>query len=245
MKRKRRSRRSGGRELDLKALSEELADDIARIFGLDVLDLDKSEVLELGENLIRSVITPGTSPSRDSILKRLRNLREKLYQTVASYILARRERLTVDQLEFIVHSGGEAALSDVPRLYREALRHGRRDLIPPLRIRWAESQYRLPISCPNCGFMSVTPDFECVVCGEPIRESDVKEELDLIGMLVDKALEEGREWVIKAIERGEVYYSERYGLTLRPPSNCLFYTLKITGREKGEVFKRLEKATSK
>jgi hypothetical protein len=71
----------------------------------------------------------------------------------------------------------------VSKLYHEAKRLGRDDLIGVLRVKWANAwlakKYSiLPPECPKCGFNAVLPDLTCLVCGSIVDEKGLKNHTD-------------------------------------------------------------------
>ena len=216
-------------KIDPVKLLESMVDDIASRLGLDLLGLSREQLMEALRPVIEGLLEQYSSrPSKDAIISRLVATSRHVYMLVSAYLLEKFDRLTPEQLEFVTSYGEGVAAKYMPRLYREAKRLGREDLIPLLRAVWEKYGSPTPIACPYCGFRAVTPDLVCMVCGRELSEKEVKEAIDFREKLIEFVeLYSSRE-VEEAVEKGYVVVGE----SIKPPSTRL---------ERGEVILHLSR----
>ncbi len=208
---KRRSRR---KPPSAKALIEKGQDEIVQALGLDILGLSKEELAEALEPPV-SMVLGASKPSIEALIKRLKRHLPNVYSMIAAYILENRDRLTVDQLEFIAAYGGRVAAGAIDRLYEEARRLGREDLIPMLITVWEKYGKPSPVKCPRCGFRAVAPDLTCTVCGHLVSEENARRQLgfeDLVKVFAETADERSLK---EALETGVVYVTSTGVWSLR------------------------------
>jgi hypothetical protein len=213
---RRRSRTSGiyrAQRVDPEKILESILDDAVGQLGLDILGLDRSAYAEMLKPIIEGIVSQYSSrPSKDSILGRLRATAQHVYMYASAYLLEKLDKLTNDQLEFVVSYGGPIAAKYASRLYREAKRLGREDLIPQLRRLWEMYGNPTPIPCPRCGFRAVTPDLYCMICGYTLTEKEAKDAIDFNERLRELVEFYSPQEVLETIERGYVIIGD----TIKP-----------------------------
>ncbi len=208
-----RSRASA--RLDPVKLLESIVDDAASRLGLDILGLSREQLIEALRPVIEGLLEQYSSrPSKEAIISRLVASSRHVYVFVSAYLLEKFDKLTPEQLEFVASYGEGVAAKYIPRLYREAKRLGREDLIPMLRTVWEKYGSPTPIACPYCGFRAVTPDLVCMVCGRELSEKEVKKAIDFREKLVEFAELYSPREIEEAVERGYVVVGE----SIKPPS---------------------------
>ena len=214
--RARSSRRATQRvKIDPEKLLDSMVDDAVQKLGLTILGLNKESYKEMLKPIVEGIVGQYSSrPSKDAIISRLRSAINSVYMIASAYLLEKLNVLTQEQLEFVVNYGGPVAARNVTRLYRDALKLGRKDLLPLLRSLWEQYGTPTPVSCPRCGFRAVTPELECMVCGYTLSEREAKEAIDFEFRLAELVEFYSPNEVIEAIERGFVVV----GSTIKPPS---------------------------
>jgi len=238
---RRRSRSTGVyrvQRVDPEKVLESVLDDVVSQLGLDILGLDRSAYAEMLKPIIEGIVSQYSSrPSKDAILGRLKATAQHVYMYAAAYLLEKLDKLTSDQLEFVVSYSGPVAAKHAARLYREAKRLGREDLIPQLRRLWEMYGNPTPIPCPKCGFRAVTPDLYCMVCGYTLSEREAKEAIDFNVRLRELVEFYSPQEVLETIERGYVIVSDTIKpATARPqPTDVILH---LTSEEK-EFLRRL------
>ncbi|MEM1772623.1 MAG: hypothetical protein QXQ71_02220, partial [Desulfurococcaceae archaeon] len=131
-------------------------------------------VKEIVENIVSGY---SSKPSTESIVKKIKRNQNLFSEFIVSKLLSEFNKLTPSQLEFAITKGGRAVLSDVDRLYKLASHLGREDLISTLRFTWNTHGPRGMIACPVCGFNAVSPDRNCIICGNVVSEEYVRKTL--------------------------------------------------------------------
>jgi hypothetical protein len=239
--RRRSSSRASGvyrGRVDPEKVLESVLDDVVSQLGLDILGLDRKAYAEMLKPIIEGIVSQYSSrPSKDAILGKLKATAQHVYMYAAAYLLEKLDKLTSDQLEFVVSYGGPVAAKHVARLYREAKRLGREDLIPQLRRLWETYGNPTPIPCPRCGFRAVTPDLYCMVCGYTLTEREAKEAIDFNVRLQELVEFYPPQDVLETIEKGYVIVGDTIKpATARPePTDVILH---LTNEEK-EFLRRL------
>ncbi len=201
--------------MDPEKILDSILDEAVARLGLDILGLSREQYREMLKPIIEGIVSMYSSrPSNDSILARLRATAQNVYVMASAYMLEKLDKLTPEQLEFIVANGGPVAGKYAPRLYQLAVELGRKDLIPQIRYLWETYGSPTPITCPRCGFRAVTPELKCMVCGYEPSEREVKEAIDFREKLEMFAEEASVDEIREAVERGYVLVGER----VKPPS---------------------------
>ena len=204
-----------GTTVDVDKILESILDDVVQRLGLDILGLQREAYKEMLKPIVEGIVSQYSSrPSKDAIISKMRATANNVYLFASAYLLEKLERFTSEQLEFIVSYGGPVAAKHVAKLYQEALRLGRKDLIPQIRSLWEIHGTPTPIPCPRCGFRAVTPDLYCMVCGYTLSEKEAKEAIDFQERLRELVEFYDKHEVEEAIEKGYVIVGD----TIKPPS---------------------------
>jgi len=189
--------------------------EVASRLGLDLLGLNDEEYYEVLGPVIEMALGEATyKPKVDQIVSRLKRYFENVAELIASNLLRVRENFTPEQLEFIIAYGRRAAAGNVQRLYREARRLGRDDLIAQLKYVWHEYGRPTPIVCPKCGFRAILPDFSCYVCGAILSEEDVRKAVDFDVLFREFVETSSINDLRETLERGYVLLGEY----IKPPT---------------------------
>ncbi len=205
-----------GRAYVTDSMVDAIVEAIMDRYGLRDLGVKPDELRELLRPVIDEIAdTYSSRPSKDQILARMLRNEEKLLELIASYLAETREEFDEQLLEFIVYNLGASGARLIPKLYREAKRAGREDLIDILRGKWLESGLATPYQCPRCGFYALTPNLTCVVCGAEIDEEEFKDSIDFEALLEEFAETATREEILEVISEKRVAYD---GVRLKPPS---------------------------
>jgi len=214
------SRRRRVKRVDVDSMAKSIYKEVILTLGIDHLNLDEKIQLEIAKEIISLITSMSRSyTSKSAILHRVSRLKERLGPVISSVILANKNKLTEEELEYIVYYGGRAILSRIGELYEMCKSYGRDDLVSLLRELWDKEGHPLPIRCPYCGFSSITPAFECIVCGRIVDEAIVKEQIgfsDLFEIFLSIADVDA---LRKVSEDKAIAYNPKYGL--RPISRRL------------------------
>jgi ribosomal protein L37E len=206
--------------------------EIVDALGLDILGLSEEE---LREALVEPVamVLGASKPTIEALVKRLQRNMDKVYQLISAYILEHRDHLSEEQLEFVASYGGRILLPYMDRLYREALRLGREDLIASLRAAWEKYGRPSPIRCPRCGFRAVDPGLTCMICGYTLSEKEARRQLGFEDLLVMVASTSPRSLVEELLDSEAVYVSSRGIYPIhRAPREEAGVVLELTPRDK-------------
>ncbi len=165
---------------EFKEFTNNISNEIVNKFGLDLIKLKPDDIKDLVEEIINSIVESRvTKPSEESLLKKFVNLRDQFMKAIAGRLLEKDEVNSRERLEFIIAYAPEIAGKASPKLYRIAKQFNANDLIDTLRQLWNQYGFPSPIKCPVCGFNSVMPDMNCIVCGSLLDEKDIKNEINL------------------------------------------------------------------
>lgn len=182
--------------------------------GLDYIGLTVEELASMLEPMIDELVEArSTKPKADTIASRLERGKQVLFKAIAVHLLER-EDLTPEQIDFIIANAEELAGRVAPRLYRYAARHGMEHAVDALRYLWDRYGKPLPLRCPRCGFSSLTPDLECMVCGARVSEEEVKESIGFREMIREYAVSADSALVREILAAGYVILDGE----VRPPS---------------------------
>ncbi len=240
-KRKRRSRRKHVK-IDTKSIAETLTDEIIEALGIGYLDLNDKEKREIALAVVEELTSSiNYKPSKATLLSRISRLRIRLAPLISEKLLELRKKLSEDVLDYIINYGGPVVVANVRRLYNEAKRRGREDLIGVLRSAWETYGRPLPVKCPNCGFSAIQPNLICFVCGRKITPEELKEAIDfesLLEMFVDIAtLDDAR----RLEENQAIIYDPEEGLkTRRGPLERIQYIIPLTKTELNTIVHKIE-----
>ncbi len=171
--------------LDIPSVSKEIAAEVVKRLGLDLMGIKPEDLIDIIENIVEGIVeNRSTKPSTESLLKRILAGRDHVKKAVAAKLLEKRgEDLSLEQLEFIISSAPELAGRAAPLLYRLAKKYNADHLIIALQSLWNKYGRRTPIRCPRCGFYAVTPDLTCMICGASLSEEEIKQSIDFINRL--------------------------------------------------------------
>lgn len=168
------------REVNIEAWIDKYIMDFVSLTGLDILGLNEKQYKELLSDIIIELYGSLTSYSNVKVVaKRYLRARDKINEVIAARLAFMVDKLSPEQLEFIVFNiGVNTALSVIPRIYGFLKKLGRDDLLDVLRVKWRNSWLKkkyavLPPQCPYCGFNSLMPDLTCLVCGALVSEKDI------------------------------------------------------------------------
>ena len=218
-----KSRTSKRKATDTESWVDSHLNVLIEVFNLDTLGLTNDEARTIAIKLVDMLRGESATISEDTIRRRALRYSEHVRQLIAQTLLELREELSQQQLEFVANNIGDAVLGYAPRLYREALRYGREDLLDILRVLWRNSWVArkypmLPVECPYCRFSSLTPDLWCMVCDAVVDEKTLKKHVNFEKLLHEFVKQYSEEEVKKAIMYGYVYLNS---LGLKPPTHEL------------------------
>ncbi len=228
-------------------VSKHLTELINRL-GLDFLELSEDEYLELLTEIVDELRGDTATLNIDTIVRKFKRTIDIMYSRIAGWLLRHREKLSIQQLEFVINYIGSIVLGEgvASRLYREAIEIGRHDLVERLRylwrMWWVKIRYPiLPMPCPICGFYSIMPDLTCLICGNTVSEKQLKEYINFSKLLEEFAKSSDIESIKKAISYGYVYVNS---LGVKAPSenrDILDVEILLTDNEKELLKKYLSK----
>ncbi|BFH74308.1 hypothetical protein SJAV_22520 [Sulfurisphaera javensis] len=195
--------------VDPNVIIDEYLDEVINSLGLAYLNLEREEFKELiKEPFAAAVGEVKTKPKARTIINRLQANRDSLMEFLALKLLRIKDldKMTDEQLEFVVYNIKSAIKDLGPRLYEELVKRNRQDLIDFLRSTWATYGINSPIECPRCKFNAIMPDLSCYICKYIISMKQLKEEIHVIDLLIDysKVDPEGFKEIISS---GYFYYS--------------------------------------
>jgi len=215
-----RGKQSRKRYVDAEEWVSKHLSELISLLGLEFLELNEDEYVVLLTRVVEMLRGESSTLDIDTIARRFRRNIEYIYPVIARTLLELREKLSVQQLEFVVNYINDAVLGYAPRLYSEAIKLGRNDLVERLREIWrkwwiAKKYPILPVACPICGFNSLMPDMNCIICGSNISEKQLKEYINFGELLKEFAKSSDIESIKKALSYGYVYVNS---LGIKAPS---------------------------
>ncbi len=176
---KKRRRRRRHKTIDLDSLAEQYKEYVIEALGISYLELPQRVLDEISKEVVNAVVTSTSyKPSVDTIVKRINRYRKQLYKIVSAKILESIDKLTIDQLEFVIGNGEEVLIQYIQDLYKLAKKYNREDLVSMLQFVWEKYGRPTPIQCPKCGFRTIMPDYGCMVCGYVVSENYIREQLN-------------------------------------------------------------------
>ncbi|MEM0187981.1 MAG: hypothetical protein QW550_01140 [Saccharolobus sp.] len=236
------SKKKQEKYVDPDKLLDEYLDELVNLLGLSYLNFSKEEFKEiLREPFAMAVGEVKTKPKLSTIINRLRGMGDKLMEIIAYKILRMYdiEKLTDDQLEFVVTYVKNGIIQIIDKLYKECKKRNRNDLIDILRANWSmySNGLKSPVRCPKCGFDSVMPDFVCKVCGYSLNMREVKESIRIIDALSDylKIDKEGFNEILKS---GFLYYTFNGPIPpskFKPQEGQLYFEVILSKDEKQKL----------
>ena len=104
-------------------------------------------------------------------------------------------------------------------------------LLSMLRTLWERYGLPLPLRCPRCGFMSITPELSCIVCGAAPSEEEVKRANNFEEELKRAVQGWHESLIMEVVSAGYVYFNGE----ILPPSmgKGQGVILHLNQREKG------------
>jgi hypothetical protein len=195
--------------VDPNELLDEYLDEVVNALGLAYLKLSREEYKELiKEPFAGAVGEVKTKPKSKTIINRLSANKDSLMEFLAMKLVKIKdlEKMTDEQLEFVVYNTKNAIKDLGPRLYEICSKKGRSDLIDILRANWTIYGINSPVKCPKCMFNAIMPDLSCYICKYTISMKQLKEQLNVLQLLFDyfKADPQGYKEIMTA---GYFYYS--------------------------------------
>ncbi|AAY80733.1 hypothetical protein [Sulfolobus acidocaldarius] len=190
-------------------LLDEYLDEVINSLGIAYLNLDREGFKELiKEPFSAAVGEVKSKPKSRTIINRLLANKEALMEFLAVKLLrvVNPEKLTNDQLEFVVFNIKSAIKDLGPWLYEKCNQLNRKDLEDILRSTWATYGINSPVKCPKCGFNSIMPDLSCYICKSVISMKQLKEIIGVISVLQDY-YEFDKEGFKEILTKGYFYYS--------------------------------------
>ena len=173
------------------------------------MGIKKEEVIPLLEDIAMSIAEEYSSrPSPDSVAKRALAQRDSLLKAVAARLSEKGERLSLEELEFIVQYSPEIAGKAAPLLYQVARSYRADHLIPALRDLWSLHGKPTKAECPRCGFKALTPDYACIICGASVSEGEFKRYIGFERLLKTWAYRAPLQLLEEALRAGYVYYED-------------------------------------
>ncbi len=172
--------------IDAEALLDEYLDEVVSGLGISFLKLKPEEYKEiLKEPFIAAVGQVKTKPKSRTIINRLTANKDAMMEYIAMGIvrIIDIEKMTCDQFEFVVYNTKRAIVDLAPKLYKEAIKRNRKDLIDVLRYNWNLYGIVSPITCPKCGFNSIMPDLSCKVCEYVMSMKELKAQINVVQTL--------------------------------------------------------------
>ncbi len=175
----------------------------------------------------------------ESLYKNIYRNKHSFFKAIAAKLVTR-EKLSSEQLEFILAYAPDIAGKAAPYLYKEAKRIDADHIIDSLRLLWTRYGSPTPIECPRCGFRALTPELTCIVCGAQIDEKELKEYIGFEALLEDFARKAPLTVIQEVISSGLVLYDGERIMPLSQRSRGYFVELYLTQREK-EILERIMK----
>ena len=214
------SRRTRRSTVDTESWISRHISELIEKLGLDYLKLSHDEYRAILTKIVDLLRGEASTINMDTIVRRFKRNLEAMYKIMASMLLEIKDQLTDEQLEFVINNIGDAVLAYASKLYSEAVKRGRLDLVDRLRNEWdrawiTKRQTALPVRCPQCGFSALMPDLTCLVCGNAVDEKILKEKLNFRELLHEFAKSYPREIIEATIKYGYVYLTS-YGI--KPPT---------------------------
>ena len=218
--------------VDIDSLTDQVLGEVMVRMGLEGL-VDAGLVREIVRDIVSSIAdSRSTKPTAESIVKRIASNSEAFLKAVAAALLEEPDKLSREQLEFIVSNAPDLAGRAAPALYHRALELGAEGVVGALRSLWLRYGRPTPVRCPRCGFNAVTPQLACMVCGAELDEEEVKEAMGFREMLRSFALRADARLVEEAARAGYVLVDD----DIHPPSVrpllSFYLELRLTRKER-------------
>lgn len=233
---KRRS--SSTKYVDPNELLDEYLDEVVNALGIAYLNLSNEEYKELlKEPFAAAVGEVKTKPKSKTIIGRLLANRDSLMEFLAMKLVRIKdlEKLTDEQLEFVVYNTKSAIRDLAPRLYEICVKRNRKDLVDILRTNWAIYGINSPVKCPKCEFNAIMPDLSCYVCRNVISMKQLKEQINALQLLYDY-FSVDPEGFKEILSSGYFYYSwDGVSPPSKPPKDPLRFEIVLNKEEKEKL----------
>jgi len=241
-KKKSSSSKKSEKYVDADKVLDEYLDEVVNALGISYLNLSREDLKEvLREPFAMAVGEVKTKPKVSTIINRLRAMGDRLMEII-SYKLLRLydiEKLSEDQLEFIVTYGKGGLIPIMDKLYKECLKRNKKDLIDLLRVTWSmlANILRSPIKCPRCEFDSVMPDLTCRICGYTLSMKELKNIIHVIDILQD-FLRMDKDGFNEILKSGFFYYTSEGPIPpsrFRPSQGQIYFEVILNKEEKSKL----------
>lgn len=209
-RRQRRDKDPEKKKRELEELISEVSERIAESLGISGT-IPSSYVRELIENIVTDMSEGGRKVEAERVIKKVESQRENVYKALIARALGEGE-ITPELAELAVYRAPELAGRAAPMLY--GLLKGSPHALSYLRGLWERYGMPTPVKCPRCGFMSITPDLQCVICGASPREEEVKASIGFEAELKRAARTWHESLIREVLSAGYVYYDGE----VKPPS---------------------------
>ncbi|MCE4611334.1 MAG: hypothetical protein F7B17_05120 [Desulfurococcales archaeon] len=228
--------------MTLEQIAKEAAESIYNQLGLEAMGVGREDVIPLLEDIALSIAGEYSSkPSPESVARRALAQRDALLKALAAKLAEKGEKLSLEELEFIIQYAPEVAGRAAPLLYHVARSYGADHLMPALRDLWSLYGNPTKAECPRCGFRALTPDYTCVVCGASVGESEFKARIAFERLLEAWALRAPLQLVEEAIRAGYVYYEDGEIKAPSEPGSRLRLQVFLSRSEREILEKALER----
>ncbi|MCS7107498.1 MAG: hypothetical protein NZ902_05295 [Acidilobaceae archaeon] len=215
-------------EEDPRDIVAKVSEELLKRLGMEGL-IEPAELSEIVEEVVQNMMERGRKVEESLVLKKLEEKRDGIYKYVASKLLSGDRELDLAKAEFLMFRAPELAGRAAPRLYKEVLKDP--SLLSMLRTLWERYGLPLPLRCPRCGFMSITPELSCIVCGAAPSEEEVKRANNFEEELKRAVQGWHESLIMEVVSAGYVYFDGE----IRPPSmgKGQGVILHLNQREKG------------
>lgn len=230
--------RSSIRRVNRDIVGELLAqyfNEVSEALGLKDLVVNEDFQREIVREVIELVVHSTTSkPSIDVLLRRIESNRKNINKLISAKILESTNKLTAEQLNFVISYGEEAVIPFISEIYRELVKSSRNELIDALKYVWEKYGRPTLVQCPKCGFRSIMPDYSCTICGYSVTENYVREQLSFSALFEDYVRTASIAELREVLDAGFVIVSESgvYSPRSKAVSSLkTFYPIYLVGKE--------------
>jgi len=233
------ARKSRRKKLDLTPLVEEVTDRLVTENGYAVIGIPREIVRGLVLEIVEGIASQmSTKPKSGPVYNRIKRNIHLFEKALTAKLAENVDGLTGDIIEFIITRNPELSSRIAPLLFRRLVDLGRSDLIEILRDQWNSTHSEFYLYCPKCGFKSLSPDFECVICGYNPSEEEVRE-FNRIDLLLEDFIDTlDAESLKRLLATGFFYYSSgiRVPDSPRKPGESMFF---LSRRDRVRIISRL------
>lgn len=209
--------------------------EVSEALGLKDLVVNEDFQREIVREVIELVVHSTTSkPSIDVLLRRIESNRKNINKLISAKILESTNKLTAEQLNFVISYGEEAVIPFISEIYKELVKSSRNELIDALKYVWEKYGRPTLVQCPKCGFRSIMPDYSCTICGYSVTENYVREQLSFSALFEDYVRTASIAELREVLDAGFVIVSESgvYSPRSKAVSSLkTFYPIYLVGKE--------------